>query len=177
MAAFRIIILCVVATVTYGILHDHITARICVEYFTIGHPDIFGTDNATLLGFGWGILATWWVGLILGIALATAARLGAHPKMGAKDLARPIGILLLVSAYCALAAGAVGYMAASNDWVALTGPIASQVPADRHVPFLVDLWAHSASYASALLGGAALVIWTWRARHTAVNARNGPDGG
>ncbi len=70
MKATVIVLLCVGAAIGYGILHDEVTARICVEYFTVGHPDLFGTDSPTLLGIGWGIVATWWAGLLLGIPLA-----------------------------------------------------------------------------------------------------------
>ena len=80
MQFIAIVALCVLAAVTYGVIHDQVTARVCVEYFTIGHPPIFGTDDPTLLGIGWGVLATWWVGVILGIPLAAAARLGNRPK-------------------------------------------------------------------------------------------------
>ena len=54
-----IVMLCIFAAIGYGIVHDKITAHLCVEYFTIGHPPDFGTDNPALLGLGWGILATW----------------------------------------------------------------------------------------------------------------------
>ena len=40
-----IVLLSVLTCVTYGIVHDQITARICVEYFTIGHPPVFDTDD------------------------------------------------------------------------------------------------------------------------------------
>jgi len=162
--AARIILLGVGAAVFYGILHDQVTARICVEYFTIGHPDVFGTDDPTLLGLGWGVLATWWVGLLLGAALASAARWGKRRKRTASDLLRPVAVLLLISGGCALLAGLAGYVAASCGWVVLTEPLASLVPEGRHIPFLVDLWAHSASYAAAFFGGAALVMRTWRGR-------------
>ena len=71
MESLKIILMAVAAAVLYGIMHDQITARVCVEYFTIGHPQlfVFPTDDPTLLGIGWGIVATWWVGLPLGIAL------------------------------------------------------------------------------------------------------------
>ncbi|MFO0941023.1 MAG: hypothetical protein U0930_09660 [Pirellulales bacterium] len=36
--------------------HDQITARICIEYFTIGHPRIIPTDDPTILGIVWGIV-------------------------------------------------------------------------------------------------------------------------
>jgi hypothetical protein len=57
--SLKIILLCIVAAIVYGILHDQVTARVCVEYFTIGHPPIFHTDDPTLLALGWGVIATW----------------------------------------------------------------------------------------------------------------------
>jgi hypothetical protein len=62
MQAARIILYCVLGAVGYGVVHDQITARICLKYFTIGHPQVFNTQSATLLGIGWGVIATWWVG-------------------------------------------------------------------------------------------------------------------
>jgi hypothetical protein len=50
--SLKIILLCIEAAIVYGILHDQVTARVCVEYFTIGHPPIFHTDDPTLLAFG-----------------------------------------------------------------------------------------------------------------------------
>jgi len=63
MEALKIAVTCIVAAVLYGIVHDQFTARICIEYFTIFHPPVFHTQSPTLLGIGWGILATWWVGV------------------------------------------------------------------------------------------------------------------
>jgi hypothetical protein len=51
-----------------------VTARVCVEYFTVGHAPIFHTESPTLLAFWFGTMATWWVGLILGVLAALAAR-------------------------------------------------------------------------------------------------------
>jgi len=58
MQSLAIVLLCIGSAVMYGVLHDQVTARICVEYFTIGHPPVFPTDDPTLLGIGWGIIAT-----------------------------------------------------------------------------------------------------------------------
>jgi len=44
-----IVFMCIISAIAYGIVHDQITARVCVEYFTIGHPQLFQTDNPTLL--------------------------------------------------------------------------------------------------------------------------------
>ena len=65
MQFLAIVAVCVLAAVAYGIFHDQVTARVCVEYFTIGHEQIFGTDDPTLLGLAWGYWATWWVGVML----------------------------------------------------------------------------------------------------------------
>lgn len=105
MQFLSIIILCVGSAVIYGVIHDQITARVCVEYFTIGHPPVFGTDSPTLLAFGWGVIATWWVGLLLGVPLAIAARAGHRPKRSARSLVKPIVLLLIIMSCCALTAG------------------------------------------------------------------------
>src|SRR5215472_6170627 len=120
-----IILLSVLSAITYGIIHDQITARICVEYFTIGHPPIFNTESPTLLGFGWGIVATWWVGLMLGFPLACAARLGSSRALSAKELVKPISMLLGVMGFGAILAGLAGFVLASKGSIRLTGVFAS----------------------------------------------------
>ena len=164
MRSLAIVGLCIVSCICYGIVHDQLTARLCVEYFTIFHPPIFGTDDPTLLAIGWGILATWWVGLLLGIPLAIAARAGSRPKRSAADLMRPILVLMAVSGVIAGVAGLCGYVAASNGWVWLVPPLASKIPSERHTMFLVDLWMHNASYFSGFLGGLVVIAMVWRER-------------
>lgn len=154
-----IILLCIVAAVVYGVVHDQVTARLCVEYFTIGHPPIFPTTDPTLLGLGWGVIATWWVGLILGVPLALCSRVGPWPKLTAAQLVRPLIIMLTVVAVLAVIAGVVGNVAASSKAVRLLEPLASRVPKDRHVAFLTNLWAHSASYLAGALGGIVLCVY------------------
>ncbi len=167
-----IVLMCVIAAVAYGIAHDQVTARVCVEYFTVGHPPVFGTDDPTLLGIGWGIIATWWVGLLVGVPLAVAARAGSRPKRSVGSLIRPVACLLAVMAVCAVVAGLVGWQLARSGAVFLVGPIASELPPDRHVPFLADLWAHSASYLVGLIGGIVVIVIVWRSRGRAAVARD-----
>jgi hypothetical protein len=159
-----IILLCVFSAIAYGIIHDQITARICVEYFTIGHPPIFSTESPTLLAFGWGIVATWWVGLMLGFPLACAARLGSSRPLVAKELVKPIAMLLGVMGIGAFLAGLVGFVLASKGSIRLAGAFASNIPSPKHIPFLVDMWAHSASYLAGFVGGIVLIVRIWRKR-------------
>lgn len=155
---FAIVLMSVAACIVYGVVHNQITARICVEYFTIGHPPVFGTDDPTLLGLGWGVIATWWVGMLLGIPLACACRLGRWPKREPRTLLRPLAIIMACSFALALIAGIAGWLAASSGAVFLVEPLNSRVSVDRHVPFIADLWAHVASYAAGFIGGLVLLV-------------------
>jgi hypothetical protein len=162
-----ILLLCVGAAVGYGVLHNQVTARVCVEYFTIGHPPLFDTDDPTVLGLGWGILATWWVGTILGVLLILAARAGNRPPRSVGSLVRPVVLLVLVTGAFALVAGVIGWIAAKAGWFYLLEPEASKVPTDRHVAYLAVMWAHSASYLVGLIGGAVVCFRVWRSRKSA----------
>lgn len=164
MQSLGIILMCIAAAVGYGIAHDQVTARVCVEYFTVGHPPVFMTNDPTLLGIGWGIIATWWVGLMLGVPLAVAARAGSQKKRSVTSLLAPVAGLLVIMAGCALVAGTIGWLLASRGAVFLVGPIAEKLPPEKHVAFLADLWAHSASYLVGFVGGAIVIARVWRSR-------------
>jgi len=169
--AIAIIFLSIFASVIYGILHDQVTARICVEYFTVGHPPVFNTVDPTLLALGWGVIATWWVGLILGIPLALVARVGSHRKYAARELARPLAITLIVVGFIAMLAGVVGHFAATRGFVRLYGPLAEELPLETHIPFITDIWIHLASYIEGFIGGVVLCVRVviWRSRAAAIH--------
>lgn len=159
-----IVVVSIMACVAYGIAHDQITAHICVEYFTLGHPQIVPSRDPTILAFVWGVVASWWVGAILGMLLATAARAGPRPKWSAGSLLRPMAVLFGGNAMFACLAGLAGYIASSNGWVWLVGRMAKNVPPEKQVAFLIDLWTHNASYLGGFVGGIMLVAWVWRSR-------------
>jgi hypothetical protein len=125
---------------------------------------VFNTQSSTLLGLGWGILATWWVGVLIGIPLAFAARAGRRPKREPLSLCRAIALLMIVMACGATLAGVVGYLLARSRVVVLLEPLASRVPPEKHVSFIADLWSHSASYLVGAIGGIVLIVSTWRSR-------------
>jgi hypothetical protein len=161
MAFLRIVLMSVAAAVVYGIVQDQINARICVEYFTIGHPPLFGTEDPTALAFGWGILARWWVGVLLGVPLTWVAR----PKLSARDLVKPLLPLMGGVGMVACVAGSIGYYASKYGWVWLVGPLASRVPPEKHTAFVADLWAHGAAYLAGFVGGIGVCVWTWKRRN------------
>jgi hypothetical protein len=149
----KIVLLSIGAAIFYGIVHDLFTAHLCVEYFSVAHPMIFPLTSPTAFALEWGILATWWVGAALGLALATCARLGSRPTLRARDLIRPIAFLLLCMAIASLLAAMLGFTLAKTHRIWLTGWLTAAVPAEKHARFLADAWAHSAAYLVAGLGG------------------------
>jgi hypothetical protein len=165
----KIVLLCVVAAIGYGILHDQVTTRICIEYFTVFHPPVFRTTNPTLLGLGWGIIATWWMGAFFGVLLGIAARAGAHPRVAARSLIHPVLLLLGIMITSAFLLGLTGYLLARNGMIAPPIWVRNELPQNSYTAFMADWWAHNASYASATLGGIVLCVTTYRKR---VNARN-----
>jgi len=153
----KIIGLCIAMSVLYGVVHDQITARLCIEYFTVGHPPLVKTSSPTLLALCWGVVASWWVGLILGVPLAFICLHGSRPKLRAAQLLRPILLLLLLMAAASLVFGAIGYYRAKAGHMWLRPPLATRIPPEKHDLYLADLWAHAAAYCIGFFGG--VVIW------------------
>jgi len=170
MQSIKIILTCVVAAVLYGIIHDQVTARICVEYFSVFHPPVFPTQSPTLLALGWGVIATWWMGAFLGILLAIAARAGSRTKIARSELVVPIAKLLAMMGILAAVAGLVGFVLSSQGAIAPPQWIASALPQGKHARFMADWWAHNASYGVGFFGGIGLCLVTFRRRQLKVQS-------
>jgi hypothetical protein len=168
-ASILIIFWCMMLAIGYGIVHDQITARICVEYFTIGHPRLIESESPTELGVFWGIVATWWAGAILGILIAIAARAGRRTPWPAARVVKQTLILSAVMAACAVATAIAARELAMRGIVHLLPPLDSRVPVEKHVAFITAGGAHVASYAVGFIGGVVLAVWIWRARRLEIH--------
>jgi hypothetical protein len=156
----KIVLFSLAAAIVYGILHDQVTAHLCVGYFTIAHPPVFPTQSPFFLALGWGVLASWWVGLPLGFVLASVARWGPARRLALADLRPGILRLLVAMAICALLAGIGGGNLVAAGLAPVPGGWAARIPAEKQVAFSADAWAHAASYGSGIIGGLALIAWT-----------------
>ena len=172
-AGLAIVGMSILAACCYGIAHDLVTAHLCVEYFTIGLPPVCPTTSPVLLALGWGVIATWWVGLLLGVPLALCSRLGSEPQRSARDLLRPIAYLLAAMGLCSVVAGIIGHLLAAKGVFELQGHLASRVPAAQHIWFLTDLWAHLAAYLVGFLGGVVVCVATVMGRRREAKAQAG----
>jgi hypothetical protein len=160
----QIILTSIVLAIVYGIIHDLITANVCVEYFTIGHPKLIESESPVRLALLWGFIATWWVGLILGILIVLVSRIGDRPRFELMDVIKPMLLLLGVMAIMAFVSGIFGFFAAKNELFYLTEPLASMIPEERHHLFLSAAWAHGASYLTGFVGCGIVCFRIWRRR-------------
>ena len=159
-----IISLCLFVTLTYGIVHNQLTTRISLEYFTIGHHKIIDSTSPTLLGIAWGIYSNWWVGLSLGILLAVVGRAGHWKKRDAYSFIKPLCFISLVSIIGAGIAGFLGYMLTDNGVLGLSAPLSTAVPASNHASYIAALWMHTASYFVATAASLILALFVFTRR-------------
>jgi hypothetical protein len=169
----RIVLLCSLALIGYGMLQDQVSARLCPEYFTIGHAPIPGVSDPTLLGVAWGFLGGFPGGIALGLPLALAANLGSLPCLSARALLRPLFALLAATALGALIAGASGAYNATVVNIAIGEPWASFVPHERHWHFFVVACAHFGAYLGAGVAGVGLCAWAVRRRYALAREQHG----
>lgn len=162
---------CIGCAVLYGVAHDLVTAHLSVEYFTVAHPPI-GTDDPIVLALVWGVIATWWVGVLLGVPLAAAARLGSAPRVTAAEL-RPAVLRLLVVMGTAAAASMLLAALATGESFFLPDPLFERVPRERHGRLAIAAVGHSVSYFVGFAGGIALIARTVRGRRRAACASAG----
>lgn len=148
----------------YGAVHDQFSFTISPEYFTRLKYEQFGFDPAwfgghrptvALIGF----LATWWVGLLIGLFLTGTALLQPDAQRMRKALQRATMITFATALLAAFAGALTGFLLldeAPNGWYVPAGV------ADRHA-FLTVGAMHNASYGGGVLGLIlALTDMEWR---------------
>lgn len=164
MKKLQIVLLSVLAASSYGVIHDQITARLCIEYFTVAHPPLFHTTSPTLLALCWGVAATAGIGAALGVILALVSQSRGPIPYSVARLGRSILVLLAVMGASAFTAGVVGYELSRRGFISIPASLAETIPAHQHHRFMAVWFAHGASYLVGLAGGALLCFCIWRAR-------------
>jgi hypothetical protein len=161
---FKIVAFGLFAAVLYGSVHDQVTVRVCLEYFTIGHPPLIQTKSPTVLALAWGVVATWWVGFPLGVIVAIAARRGNLPKLMAAQVRPFILRLLVIVGILAFASGVLAYLLATRGEMTLPKDWSDLLPPEARIPFLVDVCSHSASYLFGTVGSLVVAVLIYRRR-------------
>lgn len=83
--SLKIVLGTILLAIVYGIAHDMVTAHVYVPYFTKFHPRIIDSESPVAMALLWGIIATWWMGLLIGVPIAASAQGGRNPKLTAKQ--------------------------------------------------------------------------------------------
>jgi len=141
----------VVAAIGYGIIYDQITIRICPEYFTVWHPRVSDSTNLTVIALIWGFIATWWMGLSLGLLLASFAVFGRQPLPSGRFILRTIGRILLWTAGVTLLTGLCAWIFRFEAYPYVMGYSLYQLGPEFRRRFGVDYWMHTTSYFGGLI--------------------------
>lgn len=163
----KVILLCLGGAVGYGIVHDQITARLCIEYFTVAHPPLpfLHTTSPTLVGLAWGVVATYSVGLALGIPLALASQSASNrPPLPIAKVRRNIVILLAVMSVAALLSGITGFELSRRGIISMPDGWAGCIRRSHYNGFMAAWFAHCASYLFGIVGGIFVIFTTWNQR-------------
>jgi hypothetical protein len=161
--SLKIVGLCTLGAVLFGIAHDMVTAHVCVEYFSIGHKNIFGdhhTGPPFVYALYWGVVATWWVGFPAGVFLALVARLPGLPKLSWRQVARPLAIGLSILWLTAMALLFVNLALGRRGIAGIFVPRPDL--GDVEIPFRTVNAIHAFSYNAsvvAILLVAAVLVW------------------
>lgn len=161
---FRIIsawiVISVISAVVYGIINDQVKISLSSEYFSVFKRQQFdpflnmtGTSAAPVRtqALVVGTAATWWFGLLLGIALAIAGLGGGRPAIRTKDYMRVVLGIMAFSLALSAIGGLIGFVIeplvkpTADDWPFLYGI--------HHIraTFAVGSW-HDAAYFGGLVG-------------------------
>lgn len=171
---FRAIALGVLASVAYGIIHDQISVRISPAYLLDWHPTVVESRDPTVVALVWGIIATWWFGLILGSALAAAATLGSLPAAAWRNVVRAMAGIFLFAGAAAAVAFAVTRAIGLELPGSLFGSTYLRLEHTERLQFSQAAAMHEASYDAAGLATliAAILIFLGRRTTAAVPLQN-----
>lgn len=151
----------------YGILHDQITYSISPEYFTkfkykqFGfEPEWFGGHRATVAVIGF--LATWWMGLLIGIPLGLLSFIFPTHKIMSKGLRKAIILVLLITAMAGIAGFFYGKFYLTGKEVSWWLP---ENLSDRDA-FIIVGSIHNFSYASGLFALILALVYIFKIKDT-----------
>ena len=148
----RIVGLFTAAAFAYAVVQNQVTARVCVEYFSVGHPAILPTRSSALLGLFWALVAGAPAGAFCGTLVAMGARDGPGPRLDWRYFVAPVRWLALVMALSTLLAGLAGYVLTSRGVITVIERYRHLISPDRHARFMADVFGHGATFLVGLLG-------------------------
>jgi hypothetical protein len=171
---YLFLLLCVVVAMGYGAANDQITSRISWEYFYYGKelwPILGPSTPPAAAELAWqaariGVAATWWAGLIAGVAMLIANNPRAdQPQLAYRKLIARLPVFVLIVVSCALVFGMLGQLFLLN-WIS---PDFRQLASDnlwRPHHFMAVYGIHFGGYMGGVLGTIYAIFSIRRERST-----------
>lgn len=154
----KIIGMGVVAAISYGIINDLISTHINFDYFKDLHlthhgrvtlaryPFVYDSQSRILYSLLWGTIATWWLGLPIGVLSAAAARLGSSTeKRTWHDLVNATLVMMGGTLAGSLLSAGMSYLVFRSSFFAVAA-------------------MHNSAYLLALISGLTLPLVIWDTR-------------
>ena len=157
----RSLALGLIGAIGYGLVHDQVSVRISPAYLMDWHPMIVASRDPTVVALAWGVVATWWFGLILGAALALAATIGRRPVAPWRWITGAIAFVFAISALSAAVAYGIT-RAFALEMPDVLGPSYADLSQPQRLAFTQTLAMHETSYdaaAVATLIAAGWIVW------------------
>ena len=160
----KLVLRCLLVIAGSGAIAGGISALFCPEAFTLGRPPAFGNLPAPLLGFIWGLLDFLVPGIVVGLAVGSAANTGHKPAVKALFFRKPLWAHAVFILIIGAMSGVIGFVAVKNGHWEMLGPVSAATDPARH-PFLgAASWAWRGAHLANLASGVTLAVWTWRKR-------------
>ncbi len=146
---------CTIASI-YGVLHDQFTYTISPEYYTKFKFPMFrliydDSSNIRMLVALTGIIATWWVGLIMGIIFGLTALIHNVWKAMLISSVRSIGLAIAITIFAGLAGLGYGYLTCNDIKSGVSYPY-DMVSLDDPAAFYMVGCMHNSGYLGAAIG-------------------------
>jgi hypothetical protein len=169
--------LAMAAAVLYGIVNDQVTVSLAPEYFSLFKRRQFAP---LLQGLGWadaplrlqavaiGAAATWWFGLLLGMAVSLVGTVGRRPRLTSRQFLKAVASVILIAAGASLLFGAVAFLAEpalrdlSQEEQTIYEGMFGAIRNWRG--FFAVGWWHTGAYLGGLVGTILVCAWVRRWR-------------
>ncbi len=142
--------------IIFSILHDLITANICLEYFTKAHVKVISSENPFILALFWGVFASWWLALPIAFSIAMIIH---HKKsvsfiwLRKKIITNLSGLFLL----CVFV-GIIGFTLSKFEIIRPSENFLLKIGNIHWENFFYCIFSHTCAYVGGILVGGLLIF-------------------
>jgi hypothetical protein len=110
----------------------------------------------------------WWIGLLTGIPLSLAARLGSFPRFGVRELLKPLALLYAVAGVAVLLFSAGMFFASRQGAFPLDPHLLHRLPVEHHAAHTAVSSARLTAGGTVVVGSIIFSVWVWRKRRALI---------